>query len=394
MENYFMDPLEHFLHIPHIIDNILNHLCVQDLLNVAIVNSAYYKLVVDSKTFGNKVKLKATRNVIKDNFDDLVSSDRCYKNIEINLNFNCDRKFFNLLDKFSNITFLELSNGVLSTAEFRSIIETFGALEELTLNDLTFEDLNLLEVQNLNNLSKLKSIQIVAIPEDLVHPLLIQCSNLKRLSIKQLSRKAPFDELLKLLSDDVPFQLEEFEISDYGYYNFDQQKLGLLSFLAKSFTTLKVLVFDVWVGVLPLKLVFQMPHLEKLRLYEIAHADRTIVWDEVEIPQNHTLKYLNIQDYSHNEKLLICVLKACPKIQILKVYSLSHGDIREISTHCSQLGELHAYFLDINDNSILQNNQLKSLHRCDVAIGDDLRRTIMERSESERSHLEKLLLAN
>lgn len=384
MENNCKDPIECFLHIPHIIDNILNHLSVYDLLNVATVNSAYYKFVVESKIYGNKVKLKVTES----NFD-VVSSERCYKNIKLSSLSNCHQ----ILDKFSDIKYLEIEGEGFSTAKFRSIIEAFTSLDELILSDLKFKDLNLSEIENLKNLSNLKSIQIKAIHEELVHPLLVQCPNLKRLSIKNLSRKAPIDEILKLLSDKVQFQLEEFEFSDYGYYNFCQQKLGLLSFLERSFGTMKVLVFDVWLGILPLKLVFQMPHLEKLRLYEVAHADRTIAWDEIDIPQNHTLKYLSIQDYSHKEKLLACVLKAAPKIRILEVYSLSNNDILEISTHCLQLGELHAYFLDIN-NSVLQQNLLKSLHRFVVAVGDDLRQTIMTRSEAERSHLEKLLLAN
>jgi hypothetical protein len=274
------------------------------------------------------------------------------------------------------------------------LVEAYENLQELILDDLEFEDLNLNEIKNLKNLSKLKNLKIQSIPEKLVHPLLIQCHSLKRLSIKQLSRKAPFDELLKLLATDVQFKLEEFEISDYGYYNFDQQKLGLVSFLEKSFDTLKVLEFDVWIGILSLKLVFQMPHLKKLRLYEIAHADKDIVWENIEIPRNHKLDYLNIQDYSHNEKLLTSILKAAAKIHVLEVYALSHDDIREISAHCGELRELHAYFLDINDDSIFQNNLLKNLYRCNVTVSDDLKLKIMNRNESERSHFEKLLMAN
>lgn len=394
MEVFFKNPLEYFIQTPHIIENILNSLCIKDVLNIALVNSSYYKFVIESKFFKNRVKLKINRQLFKNNYEAIKNSDRNYRNIQINLNFNCDQKFFNLLEKFHNVKCLELSNGVLSTCEFCMLVEAFDTIQELILDDIEFEDLNLNEVKNLRNLSKLKNFKIQAIQEELVHPLLIQCHNLKRLSIKQLSRKAPFDELLKLLSNEVQFKLEEFEISDYGYYNFDQQKLGMVSFLEKSFETLKVLEFDVWIGILSLKLVFQMPHLKKLRLYEIAHADKAIVWEDIEIPQNHKLDYLNIQDYSHNEKLLTAILKAAAKIHILEVYSLNHDDIREISAHCSELRELHAYFLDINDDSIFQNNLLSHLNRCNVTVSDDLKQTIMSRNESERSHFEKLLLAN
>lgn len=394
MEISLKDPLEFFINTPHIIENIFDCLSVKDVLNLTLINSSYYKFVTESKTFKKKVKLKFNRQLFKNNYELIKNSDRNYGNIQINLNFNCDQKFFNLLEKFSDVKYLELSNGVLSTSEFCMLVEAFENLKELILDDITFEDLNLNEVQNLINLSKLKHLKIQAIPEELVHPLLLQCHSLKRLSIKQLSRKAPFDELLKLLSNEVQFKLEEFEISDYGYYNFDQQKLGLVSFLEKSFETLKILEFDVWIGILSLKLVFQMPHLKKLRLYEIAHADKDIVWENIEIPRNNKLEYLNIQDYSHNEKLLKAILKAAAKIHVLEVYSLSHDDIREISAHCSELRELHAYFLDINNDSIFQNNLLKNLNRCNVTVSDDLKRTIMNRNESERSHFEKLLLAN
>jgi hypothetical protein len=387
--------LELFLHIPHLLDRIFSYLSLQDLSNISLLNSSYHKFVINqSNVHRNRQKLRIDRNLIKNYYDDVLVSVRCYRNIKLYLNFNCDQKFFKLIEKFKDVKFLEIHSGVLSTDEFCSIIENCQNIDELILDNITFEDLNLDEVKKLKSLSRLKCIQIKEIPEELVHPLLVQCSNLKRLSIKQLSRRAPIDDLLKLLSNEVQFQLEEFEISDFGYYNFDQQKLGLVSFLAKSFKTLKILEFDVWIGVSSLELVFQMPKIEKLRLYEIAHADQKIVWEKIDIPRNHMLKFLNIQDYSHNEKLLTSVLKAAPNVCVLEVYSLSHHDIGAISTHCSELKELYAYFLDIESDSIFNNNPLKNLQRCNVAVGDDLKQIIMKRSEAERSHLEKLLLAN
>lgn len=396
MEFLIRDPLVYFSNTPHIFDTILCHLGVQDMLNLCSINSFYYKSTTESSTFLRRVKLKVTKNLLESKFDTIENSDRKYRNIELNLNHRFYQRIFSIITKFCDIRSLELKNCLLTSEEFKIILESLLSLEELKLDDLTFEGINFDEIRNLATLKKLKNLQVKAIPEILIHPLLVKCPKLKRLSVMQLSRKAPVDEALKLLSNDTSFTLEQFEISDFGYYNFDQHKFGLLSFLQKSFDTLKILEFDVWIGLKALELVFQMPHLEKLRLYELSHADREIDWKNVSLPRNNGIKYLILQDTSCNMNISTALFKAVPKVKAIETYALCYEDLQEISKNCSELVELNTYFLDINEthSTMFRENLFKNLKRCNVAANEDVRQQILKRGENELSHFEKLLLVN
>ncbi|KAG5683852.1 hypothetical protein PVAND_013114 [Polypedilum vanderplanki] len=250
-----MDPLEYFSYAPHIFDLILNHLSVDDILSVSLVNSAYYKVTTNSLTFRRRIKLKVTKDLLVCKSQIVEKSDRNYHNLELNLNHRFYQNIFCVLTKFNGLKSLDLKNCLLTTEEFNRIFKILTNLDELKLDDLTFEDVNPDEIKNIENLTKLRHLQMKAIPEILMHPLLIKCKNLKRLSIMQLSRKAPVDEVFKQLAEDSQFKLEQFEICDFGYYNFDQKKFGLHSFLEKSFDTLRVLEFDVWIGIASLQLI-------------------------------------------------------------------------------------------------------------------------------------------
>jgi len=396
MDFLIKDPLVYFSNTPHIFDTILSHLSVQDMLSLCSINSFYYKSTTESSTFLKRVKLKVTKSLLEINFDIIEKSDRKYRNIELNLNHRFYQKIFNVISKYCEIRILELKNCLLTTGEFKIILETLKHLEELKLDDLIFEDINLDEINDLAEFKKLKSLQVKAIPEILIHPLLVKCSKLKRLSVMQLSRKAPVDEALNLLSKDTKFILEQFEISDFGYYNFDQNKFGLLSFLQKSFDTLKVLEFDVWIGLTALKLVFQMPHLEKLRLYELSHADKDIDWKNVSLPRNNRIKYLILQDTSCNKNISTTLFKSVPNVLAIETYALCYEDLQEISKNCSELIELNTYFLDINEthSTMFRENLFKNLKKCNVAANEDLKQHILKRNEHELSHFEKLLLVN
>lgn len=396
MDLLIRDPLVYFSNTPHIFDIMLCHLSVEDMLNLCSVNSYYYKSTTESSTFLKRVKLKVTKNLLESNFDIIEKSERNYRNVELNLNNRFYQRIFGVLTKFRDIRFLELKNCLLTTEEFKIILEGLQSLEELILDDLTFEDINFDEIQNLSVLRKLKNLQVKAIPEILIHPLLVKCPRLRRLSVMQLSRKAPVDEALKLLSNDTRFTLEQFEISDFGYYNFDQHKFGLLSFLNKSFNTLKILEFDVWIGLKALKLVFEMPNLEKLRLFELSHADREIDWKNVSLPRNSGIKYLILQDTSCNMNISTTLFKAVPNVRAIETYALCYEDLQEISKNCSELVELNTYFLDINEthSTIFRENLFKNLKRCNVAASDDLKQQILKRNDTELSHFEKLLLVN
>lgn len=395
MENV-INPLDFFSNVPHIFDLILDHLSVQDILNVSLVNTASYKSTTESIIFRRKVKLRVTKDLLECNDEVIARCVRIYHNLELDMNHRFYQKIFSVLSQFDGVKFLELKNCLLTTGEFNRILRMQNNLVELKLDDLTFEDVNLDELANIRELTKLKYLQVKAVPDILVHPLLVKCKNLKRLSIMQLSRKTPIDAVLQNLSNDTQFKLEQFEICDYGYYNFDQEKIGLLSFLERSFETLKVLEFDVWTGISSLQLVFKMPYLQKLRLYELAHADKDIDWNSVVLPRNTGIKYLNLQDVNNHKNLSSTLFKAVPKVEFIEVYALNYEDLQEIGKSCSDLIELNAYFLDINEShtTIFKENLFKNLKRCNIAANDDLRQHILNRNEGERTNFEKLLLVN
>lgn len=201
------------------------------------------------------------------------------------------------------------------------------------------------ESSMLFNFDKLETIQLTEC-SPFFGMILRNCKNLKKLHLGSSRRL-----------ENVPnnkFRLEELHLSEYSSLNFDSEKQNLINFLQIHKETLKVLELDTWPCLPVLKLVFSMPNLQKLQLFELAKFNKSTNWDEVELPVNISINDLEIEDLTDDKRLLECMLKSCRNIKKLKLHKLTDDIMQLVSIYAPTAETRSDFFIDEISREVVQ----------------------------------------
>lgn len=309
MEIFAADPIEYFANVPQIIDLIFQHFNFQDLINISTVNFLYHDFIFNSAKCMKKVKLVVTG-------DAEMQCARSYSNV----------KFGRKLDNQKIVSFLS-GNKSWKSIDVKGIanlkfMEVFEDLDELVLREPS-------KIKEEFKLVNVKRLEIDDCHQDLVCVILKGIKKLTKLSITNVK---PMDRLLQNLADMKDLKLEEFMLSEYSTYNFDQTKTDLLNFLKSQSRSLKKLVMDIWVGLPVLKFILCLPNLQHLELYELSKSSY-VNWNELDYPASKSITYLNLENMSGDKSLLKFFLQACPNIEYLSLFELNSNLMEVISTN-------------------------------------------------------------
>lgn len=323
METFVFDPLESFANIPEIVDLIFQHFDFQDLMNVSTVNNFYHDFIFSSPKCIKKVKLLVLSDV------EMLQSTRYYQNVKFSRKLE-NQKVISFLLKSKSWESIDLK-GITSL----KFLEEFESLEELILREPS-------SIKEEFKLAHLKKLEIDDCHQDLVLAIVKDSKKLVKLSITNVK---PMEKLLQNLADLDHLQLEEFSLSEYSTYNFDQNKSELLDFLKSQTKSLKKLVMDIWVGLPVLKFILCMPKLKHLELFELSKSSY-VKWDGLDFPSSKSITYLNLENMSGDKHLLKFFLKACPNVERLSLFELNLNLMEVISTDGKNLKSLKTCMIE------------------------------------------------
>lgn len=195
-------------------------------------------------------------------------------------------------------------------------------------------------------------------------------------------------------SSEIGFKLEKFKTGFEGLYQVNQKHLNL--FLKTQKDTIKTLKLSKWMGFDVLETISSMNCLTELHLStrEIEDMDdsQSDDTDDSQIetedfPQNNSVLRLELSFTSSENALVKNLLKTFPKIQFLKVLSLTDAVAGSISETCECLKILYTryFFLKNVANEAFFLNLEKRICRNDHSYdsGQMFERLRFERSQKE-----------
>lgn len=323
METFILDPIESFGNVPEIVDLIFQHFEFQDLMNISTANSLYHNFIFSSSKCMKKVKLLVSSDV------EMVQSTRYYQNV----------KFSRKIETQKVVSFL-LKSKLWKSIDLKGItnlkfLEEFKHLEELVLREPS-------SIKEEFKLARLKKLEIDDCHQDLVLAIVKESSKLSKLSVTNVK---PMEKLLQNLTDLEQLKLEEFSLSEYSTYNFDQNKSELLDFLKSHVKSLKKLIMDIWVGLPVLQFILCMPDLKHLELFELSKSCY-VKWDELDFPTSKSITHLNLENMSGDKNLLKFFLKACPNVKCLSLFELNSNLMDVISTDGKNIESLKTCMIE------------------------------------------------
>lgn len=340
-----MDPLATFSNIPIITDLFLLHLTGTELIRVSEASPLYHDLIFNS----SKCLLKIKRNINSGNIDSLPEH-RKYLNVSISRAIDEKRiqrpgpwKSLELREMTVNLTMLrhyERSCTDVEQLSFRSVDIEYPIYIKCSPSKVPTMIVPRLWFKTV------KKLMIHDAPGILAYDLIIACPSLSNLSLTNVDVT---NRILATLTDS-DLRLREFCLSEYSEYNFCHDKAELASFLQSQLDNIEHLQLDIWTGIPALKVIFKMPNLKHLELYQLDKSDITTNWDAVDLDLNNSLRHLIAQDLRNNAKLLTKLLTAAPKLQELRVHEFTREIAEAIESSCKNLVILEA---DFNDQDYL-----------------------------------------
>lgn len=303
-ENFTKSPLEQFTraqYTPHIVDLIFQHFISSDLLKVSTVSKTYRDHIFNSSVCMKNIDLFLNNDLRR--LAAMKIRSRKYQNVTLNLDdldsvSPARKRTFRALKAPDNI--------------LNFIIETIAAtpIIQLTISGKT--NYSYSSTVKLNNLKTL--IVSECYSKNFICKL-VENSSLKSLSLiyyRGLRR------LLSSMSRQFMSSLEEFKITEYSDYNFDQVDEEFLSFFDVHKDSLKVLKLFVWVGIPVLEQILRSKNIHRLEFYVLRKVG--IDWNSLNLPVNNSITHLKMRDTTNCLDSSICFLKSCPNVTHLKAY--------------------------------------------------------------------------
>lgn len=401
-----MDPLQELN--AHIIDEIFQHLTVQDLLLSSLVSQSWYDFIADSTKCMKRIIIKISIKglLMGQDFvgiENLKKSRRQYENLMMYRLFDFQTNNGSLLQLLSDPErqwkWIKMHQVKFEKREtFQKVLgENQNTVETLHLDQVKFDDITETSSYLNYNCSKLKELTLISCP--FYNEFFINSNNLTTLHLVsnygfvKASMVANFQELLyknknlhtlllsgniitQLFCDDISekiqFKLKEFKITNFNvdkFHNRDVIEKNINLFLETQLYIEKIFLGE-WMGVKIWETVFnEMKFLKDLTLMEVAKATTPALRDENEvyiqeeddeeeqmIPTNlHTLRpnpsivKLDYQDIGGNIYTLKYLLEAAPNLRSFSSYSLNQEMLQMLAHMMTNLEYLSVSFFDALD---------------------------------------------
>lgn len=286
---------------------------------------------------------------------EIVKSDKIHRNVKIQMDkFLSLDQVSSVISKHKKWRSIEINFANDITSLLQGISSYCQNLQELKLFNIKAD-----AVQDFtgSDFNKVKSLLINCCNADLAYSIIASCPNLKKLHLTQIKS---LDELLATLAQLRTFQLEDLNVGEWCNYNSERVMVELLNFLKRHFTSLKVLQLHLWTGLPVLKLVFCMPHLQKLGLFGIHMSHRVLDWSQIELPTSRSITQLRHEDIEDYPDSIECILKSCPNLTHLKIHGLHRDLLKSILKLAPKLVELEKdWVTESLKNWSHQNSSLK-----------------------------------
>ncbi|CRL06400.1 CLUMA_CG019180, isoform A [Clunio marinus] len=351
-ENTSSDPISFFP--SEITAKIFNYLDTKDILAASEVSKSWYNFIADSSHCLRKVKLNFNAKMIADGegIDNCISimenNRRSYENIDITGIFF--RNVMQALDMMKTSTRWKNMNMKISSFDSRMDYSIYFNTFANTMEDLRMENIRVLNnnhdaVARDLSFPKLKVLQAYNIEPAIIEDVFRNITTLDKLILGSyyLTEKAK-DNIVKLLKsnkdlkilelsyscfDDVmateninegiQFKLEKMYIGGdfFNCYNYqDCIRNNFINFLASQRESLTTLVFDAWMGLDILKMIYQLPNLKFLCIGNMHIVNESIDWENVCLPKSKSLTEVTLLEFPDSCDMLKAFASGTPTSRI------------------------------------------------------------------------------
>lgn len=335
-----MDPLAAFSNIPIITDLILQHLSGTDLIRASEISPLYHGFIFNSskclRRINRKINARDTRT---------YPTQRMYHTVTVHKNPSKE-----IINGIKYVKSLELRDILVYSSLLRNLNSYCQDIEHLSFRGFSIREyLSRVHESPKSNftketlmLQKLKSVTLRDMNSQFGLADLIRiCQKASELSLVNVGGSKIALDLLAT----IDFKLKKFRLSEYSFYNFDNEKEGLAEFLQSQLTSLEHLQLDIWTGIPSLQVIFKMPKLKILELYQLDKATLMKTdWNLVELEVNTSIIKLVTQDLRNDAKLLKKLFIAAPNVQVLKVNEVTADIADAIESHGKNLQKLEVDF--------------------------------------------------
>lgn len=399
--SFNLNPLIHFP--SEICDLIFYQLRGKELLNASEVSTCFYDFIAESQKCMKKIKINLSEK--KFTHDDetlMIQSPRKYENMEICYHSSLIKHAAAILlpgGKWKTI--------ILRKVEFETVVHVIQLLRifENTVENLFMEQIydKSRSAKVLINLKfpKLKHLEVICCQALLFVEAFKNCKMLTSFKIKSGNR-VPSEALKAIkeimennvnlefleinynifyfifeedISSRVRFSLKAFHIRDlYQIPGAITVKANLLSFLRSQQSSIKSLTISEWFGIEVIETIFSMTSLENVSLKGFHHAEKTVDWKNIELPQNSLITELTFHDLSNDNLILQKFVSVIPNLKSLKLFTMDQSSMELVSLNCKSLQDLfaeHFLSIDISSKNLFMNLQRVSfkitnglLHSC------------------------------
>lgn len=331
MEEVEINPLEYFSNAPHVVDLILDHLKVAELVKLTEVSPAFNKIISNSTKWTKKVKFDGTQFAL----EETKRRSRRYENFKFReMASNClVTQAKKNIDKETFIRSLEVYNerliGSLLTKEQMENLTELKIVCD-SYDDFGFDD-NHYQIDNrtiyfMNNLKTIHFVGNQNVGDEMCQNLRGGAKNLKELVIEKSAANLTY-QVIYMVSKSTRIKLEKISICDHSSYNNANDKKHLLTLMENQSQSLTTAKFDLWVTTPVIKQLLRMPCLKILHLFELSKSGTN--WETIKLPVSPSITQLHLDDLKDNKHLLKAFLEACPNVVELKVHALTK-EIREV----------------------------------------------------------------
>lgn len=357
-------------------EKIFAHLSGRELLNAALVSSAWNFQIGSSLHCMKKLKLGLRSDWMDFSEDEkrVLLCGRRYQNVLISEATGLVSFVYEVMQMSKQWKSVEIFCLEFPTT---SDCVKFFKLFEASVENLVLQKVTIREVEDVVvdfNFSKLKVLRMRQC-DKIFMTMLSRCSSLETLNLAYLPSNR--SEIMEMLSchqnlknliisselyniifsagvEQLPKLLKELTVNSNGLYvDVSATWNHFFSYLETQSSSLKRLNFENWLGEEVMKLAFRMESLKELRMFHL----KALGWSAMSLPVSKSIKSLDIITTDINNKLRIeTILKAVPHVKHLRLRSMNLETAKFIAVNLKHLRSIELIHSSSDDFKLLMPN--------------------------------------
>ncbi|KAL7025636.1 hypothetical protein ACKWTF_013569 [Chironomus riparius] len=413
IERKCVDPMR--ILSPELYDLIFQHLKPKDLMRKSFVSKLWHEEIGNSQNMKriNIFIYKNTQDDLDESFETLLTSQRNYKNVSVNLGTLVFDESLERVAKVGQTSYkkVKYSDGKMCKSLWpmeciektvqtlilsfircdfecdKGIVFKFPQLRHLTLYK-NAQNINLLFKKCTNLLTFDYSERKELNEWQLVREILLNNSTMKTLSLQIMNGSAQIKNIINLCK----FRLRKLSFHSPKLnvpMTVDNREL-LCDILQLQSKSLEELSINQWCGYNGLEIIFQMKKLINLT-FDINYGTESL--PTISLNVNTSITRVDIDDMKDNDSFILYkIFKSLPNLIIYKTCLMQNHDMIMLERHCKKLKELYVENFSVNfvpTINFFPNIMLfKSLD-----INNEIVMSILAKEDCKRSHFERLVLA-